>query len=119
MATAAISREWFTTYCQNAAANVLDKDNQVRFSYIDLRDSLNAASEHRAEAIVPDILKLHDNIVKLCNARCDEIVLNFSDEYALLLTLLNIHAAYLMISGLWKEEPIQSSGTDEYGFEIF
>lgn len=117
-----MTREWFTTYCQNAAANVLDKDGKVRFSYVDLRDSLNAASEHRAEAIVPAILKLHDNIVNLCNARNYEkaIVLSENNEYALLLTLLNIHAAYLMISGLWKEEPpAQEGGVDEYGFEIF
>lgn len=114
-----MTREWFTTYCQNAAANVLDKDGQVRFSYIDLRDSLNAASEHRAEAIVPAILKLHDNIVNLCNARHEYIEPSENDEYALLLTLLNIHAAYLMISGLWKEEPPSQPGVDEYGFEIF
>lgn len=119
MTTTAISREWFTTYCQNAAANVLDRDGKIRFSYIDLSDSLNAASEHRAEAIVPAILKLHDNIVKLCDARNSKQVLSENDEYALLLTLLNIHAAYLMISGLWKEEPVQQPEKDEYGFEIF
>lgn len=116
-----MTREWFTTYCQNAAANVLDKDNQVRFTYSELKLSLDAASEHQAEAIVPDILKLHDNIVKLCNARCGEQELKASDEYALLLTLLNTHAAYLMVSGLWREEPKTQpeGGTDEFGFEIF
>jgi hypothetical protein len=41
---------------------------------------------------------------------------NEFNELTLVLTLLNIHAAYLMISGLWKEEP---TGTDKYGFEIF
>ena len=112
------SREWFTTYCQNAAANVLDKDSKVRFSYTDLRDSLNAASEHRAEAIPNSILNLHDNIVNLCDARCGKQMKddNDNDEYALLLTLLNIHAAYLMLSGLWKEEPVEK---DYCGFEIF
>ena len=115
-----ISREWFTTYCQNVAANVLNKDGKVRFTYIELRDSLNTASEHRVEGVLPAILKLHDNIVNLCNARNGEQKMSESDEYALLLTLLNIHAAYLMVSGLWKEEPpVQTGGTDEYGFEIF
>lgn len=115
-----ISREWFTTYCQNAAANVLNKDGAVRFNYIELRDSLRAASEHRADAILPAILKLHDNIVKLCNVRNGDEPLKDNDEYALLLTLLNTHAAYLMISGLWKEEPpVEEGGVDEYGFEIF
>lgn len=115
-----MTREWFTMYCQNAAANVLNKDSEVRFTYIDLRDSLNASSEHRAEAIVPDILKLHDNIINLCDSRCGKQMKDDNDEYALLLTLLNIHAAYLMVSGLWKEEPTEpEGGVDEYGFEIF
>lgn len=115
-----MTREWFTTYCQNAAANVLNKDGEVRFTYIELRDSLNAASEHRAEGVVPAILKLHDNIIKLCDARCGQQMKGDNDEYALLLTLLNIHAAYLMVSGLWKDEPAKSEGgVDEYGFEIF
>lgn len=112
-----MTREWFTTYCQNAAANVLDKDGKVRFNYIELRDSLNAASEHRAECVVPAILKLHDNIVNLCDGRCGKQMKGDNDEYALLLTLLNIHAAYLMLSGMWKEEPKKKE--DYCGFEIF
>lgn len=116
-----MTREWFTTYCQNAAANVLDKEGKIRFSYTDLRDSLTAASEHRAECIVPAILNLHDNIIKLCNTRNSGLFEpTDNQEYALLLTLLNIHAAYLMVSGLWKEEPAKPQPKeDEYGFEIF
>ena len=60
---------------------------------------------------------LHSNIVKLCNSKLG--VQEDVAQPALMLTLLNIHAAYLMLSGLWKEEPVQSGGTDEYGFEIF
>ena len=41
-----------------------------------------------------------------------------NDEYVLLLTLLNIHAAYLMLSELWKEEP-EPKEEDYCGFEIF
>lgn len=114
-----ISREWFTTYCQNAAANVLNKDGQVRFTYIQLKASLDAASRHCASEIPNVILNLHDNIMKLCDARNGKQELKDNDEYALLLTLLNIHAAYLMVSGLWKEEPVEQGGVDEYGFEIF
>ena len=119
MTTTAISREWFTTYCQNAAANVLDKDGNVRFTYEMLSGSLAAAYNHSTSEIPNAVLNLHDNIVKLCDARNSRQVLSESDEYALLLTLLNIHAAYLMISGLWKEEPVVQGGVDEYGFEIF
>lgn len=109
-----MTREWFTMYCQNAAANVLDRDGKVRFTYEQLKAGLDSVGED----VPNDILNLHDNIVKLCDSRCTKQTLSENDEYALLLTLLNTHAAYLMISGLWKEEP-QQSGTDEYGFEIF
>lgn len=116
-----MTREWFTTYCQNAAANVLDKDGHVRFTYVQLSSSLTAASNRDTANIGKTVLNLHDNIVTLSNKRNGEQAMTESDEYALLLTLLNIHAAYLMISGLWKEEPPakQEGGVDEYGFEIF
>ena len=114
-----MTREWFTTYCQNAAANVLDKDGKVRFTYEQLSGSLIAATRHSSAEIPNAVLNLHDNIVALSNKRNSEQKLSENDEYALLLTLLNIHAAYLMVSGLWKTEPIKSEGVDEYGFEIF
>lgn len=121
MTTTAISREWFTTYCQNAAANVLDKDGKVRFTYEQLKSALNSAADHCAIEIPKDILSLDDNIQRLCNNKYGIQPSSENDNYTLLLTLANIHAAYLMISGLWKTapEPVQSSGTDEYGFEIF
>lgn len=114
-----MTREWFTTYCQNAAANVLDKDGKVRFTYEQLKSALNGAADHSTSEIPNVILNLDDNIQKLCDSRCGPQKMEGNDEYALLLTLLNIHAAYLMISGLWKEEPIQTGGVSEYGFEIF
>lgn len=113
-----MTREWFTTYCQNAAANVLDKDGKVRFTYAQLKISLDAASNHSAAGVEEPVMNLHDNICKLCDARNEPQKMSTNDEYALLLTLINIHAAYLMVSGLWKEEPAPS-GVDQYGFEIF
>ncbi len=116
-----MTREWFTTYCQNAAANVLDKDGKVRFTYEQLAGSLDAASRHDAPEVSTPVMLLHDNIINLCDTRNGKQTWSENDEYALLLTLLNIHAAYLMLSGLWKEEPPTESegGVDEYGFEIF
>lgn len=114
-----MTREWFTTYCQNAAANVLDKDGNVRFTYEQLSSSLAAASNHSIKEIPSAVLNLCDNIVKLCDARCAKQMKGDNDEWVLILTLLNIHAAYLMISGLWKDEPPAQSDVDEYGFEIF
>lgn len=114
-----MTREWFTTYCQNAAANVLDKDGNIRFSYTELKVSLDAASDHRTSDIPNNVLRLHDNIVTLSNTRNGKQSMGDNDEYALLLTLLNIHAAYLMVSGLWKEEPPAQPKEDYCGFEIF
>lgn len=114
-----MTREWFTTYCQNAAANVLDKEGKIRFDMSELKVSLAAATDHDSENVDTSVMALHNNIMKLCNMRNGEQNPSSNEEWALLLTLLNIQAAYLMISGLWKEEPIQQSGTDEYGFEIF
>lgn len=114
-----MTREWFTTYCQNAAANVLGKDGKIRFDYSELKISLEAATNHDSENVDISVMALHNNIMKLCNMRNGQQTVYDNDEWALLLTLLNIHAAYLMISGLWKEEPVQQSGKDEFGFEIF
>lgn len=115
-----LSREWFTTYCQNAAANVLNKDGEVRFSYAQLKSTLDAAARHCVSEIPNAVLNLDDNIQKLCNNKHGNQELTENDSYALLLTLANIHAAYLMLSGLWKEEPpAETGGVDEYGFEIF
>lgn len=116
-----MTREWFTTYCQNAAANVLDKDGGVRFTYEQLSASLDAVSRHCISEIPSKVLSLDDNIQKLCNSKHGaQPSSGDNDMYTLLLTLLNIHAAYLMVSGLWKEEkPVQTGGVDKYGFEIF
>lgn len=116
-----MTREWFTTYCQNAAANVLNKDGEVRFTYAQLKSALDGAADHCVSSIPNDILNLDDNIQKLCNNKHGGQTTDQNDQYTLLLTLCNIHAAYLMVSGLWKEEsPVKpEGGKDEYGFEIF
>lgn len=107
-----MSREWFTTYCQNAAANVLDKDGHVRFTYEQLKAGLDSIGEDVPNSIVD----LHEKIVQLCNNKCQHA--EGAKQSALILTLLNIHAAYLMVSGLWKEEPPKKE-EDYCGFEIF
>lgn len=111
MTATAMSREWFTTYCQNAAANVLDKDGKVRFTYEQLKSGLDSVGENVSNGITD----LHEKIVQLCNNKCQHA--EGANQSALILTLLNIHAAYLMVSGLWKEEP--QPDKDYCGFEIF
>ena len=119
MTTTAFSREWFTTYCQNAAANVLDKDGKIRFDYTQLKAALAACPEHQTNEIPAAIRELHSKIWELCNRKHGIADMHGDAGWTMLLTLLNIHAAYLMVSGLWKEEPVQTGGVDEYGFEIF
>ena len=114
-----MTREWFTTYCQNAAANVLDRDGKVRFDMSELKTSLDAAANHNSDNIDQTITDLHCKISQLCDTKHGSQHTSVNDNFALILTLLNIHAAYLMISGLWKEEPKPEGGVDEYGFEIF
>lgn len=115
------SREWYMTYCQNAAANVLNKDGEVRFTYHQLKSALDAAADHCVNGIANDILDLDDKIQKLCNSKYGPQQFEDNNNWALLLTLLNIHAAYLMISGLWKTEPLEPEPTPDTfnGFEIF
>jgi hypothetical protein len=103
-------------YCQNAAANVLDRDGKVRYDYTELKESLAAVTDNVGE-VDPAVMNLHEKIVQLCNNKCQHA--ECSNQSALILTLLNIHAAYLMISGLWKEETNTRPKEDEYGFEIF
>lgn len=112
-----MTREWFTTYCQNAAANVLDKDGALRFSYEQLKGSLDSVSRGDTDFVDVNVMILHHKIVDLCNMKHGEQ--GEPNELTLVLTLLNIHAAYLMISGLWKTAPVVQGGTDEFGFEIF
>lgn len=112
-----MTREWFTTYCQNAAANVLDRDGEVRFNYTQLKTSLDAAAKQDSDGVDRTITDLHCKISQLCGTKHGSQHTSVNDNFALVLTLLNIHAAYLMLSGLWKEEPEPTH--DEYGFEIF
>lgn len=115
-----MTREWFTTYCQNAAANVLDKDGKIRFDMSELKTSLAAAADHNSDSVEQPITDLHCKISQLCDTKHGSQHTSVNDNFALILTLLNIHAAYLMVSGLWKEEPApQTGGVDSYGFEIF
>lgn len=106
-----LDNKWYGQYCNLCGANVLNKDGQVRFTYSELHDGLNDLNGGVAEPI----MVLYRNIINACNKQFgpqDPKV-----EAPLMLTLLNIHAAYLMLTGKWKEEP--KGGQDEYGFEIF
>lgn len=111
-------RDWFAQFCLQSAANVLDRNGELRFSYVQLSQSLDGCTNGDDSKIDPAVLDLFRNIVQHCNKVKGPTELSDNDEHALLLTLLNIQAAFTMVCGAWKDITI-NSGTDEYGFEIF
>ena len=94
------------------------KANQLARQLEDLEDQIQ---------IVED-MHHSDNSIQIRCSQAGEITIAGDDELKdviidLILNklttqkLLNIHAAYLMLSGLWKEEPEPKE--DYCGFEIF
>lgn len=115
-----MTREWFTTYCQNAAANVLNRDNVMRFDCNLLKAASDALAKHDTRGISNEIFNLFDNIVTLCNKKHNKLLLEETTEFELMSILVNMHISYAIMTGLWKTEPPkQEGGVDEYGFEIF
>lgn len=107
-----VDNKWYAQYCNLCAANVLNKEGQVRFSYEQLHQALNDLNG----AVSEDIVALERNIINACNKQYG--TQDPRTVVPLRLTLLNIHAAYLMLTGAWMEEP-KDPQQDEYGFEIF
>lgn len=110
-------RDWFACFCMQSAANVFNKDGQLRFHYDTLSKALHAC-ENRLDSQVPhDVVELFGKIVGYCNSTKGDIVLSDNEEHALLLTLLNIQVSFVIMCGLWKV--VDEDDKDEYGFEIF
>ena len=85
----------YAKYCQNAAANVLNKDGHVRFTLEQLNRAMDQCSQH-ADNIEQPVLELHNNILKLCELQNMDV----SAEYTLLITLITIHMSYIWITGV-------------------
>lgn len=106
-----MDNKWFAQYCNLCAANVLNKQGEIRFKQKDLSDR---------NGVVPQpVLELHRNIVTACNKQFNA-AFNADNETGelLLTTLINIHTSYLQINGVWENKQ-EEGGVDEYGFEIF
>ena len=112
------NRDWFSQYCLQCAANVLNRDGKLRFTYETIKHSLDAVEAFHDEQVPQPVVELFRNIVHLVNSRVCQQTFNDNEQHALLLTMLNIHAAFLMVTGLWVEV-VKEAETDEYGFEIF
>lgn len=113
-----LDNKWYAQYCNLCAANVLDKNGELRFTYETLHHALDGVNNDHYGYVAESIVELQRNIINACNKQfAANVLMDTNEGEMLLLTLLNIHAAYFMISGLWKEEPKEDK--DEYGFEIF
>ena len=101
--------EWYSKYCQLAAANVLNRDRQLRFDYNRLRKARDASALHYDDCIPRDVLELFRNVyeatVNMAGPfnNTDDVAIpkepNDMEQGILLQVLLNIHVGYQMISG--------------------
>ena len=82
--------KWFAQYMHQVAANVVDRNGKVRFTYKQLRESLDAITSGNEGRVPQDVLRLFSNIVGILPT----IELNDRTERILFLALLNCHMAY-------------------------
>lgn len=97
-----MNREWFTQYCSHVSNNVLNRDGHVRFTYNQLKSSLEAVKLARFDMVDGDVAALYDKILNVM----PQVELSKRQEVTLILLLLNIHMAYSMVTDyLLKEDP--------------
>lgn len=94
-----MTREWYSKYCQLAAANVLDRDNKLRFDYNRLRKARDASALHYDDCIPRDVLELFRNVYETTVKMAGAYTPNDEEQNILLQVLLNIHVGYQMITG--------------------
>lgn len=86
---------WFSQYMHQVSANVVNREGEIRFTYKQLRQSLDAITSGNEEQVPRDVLKLFSNIIGVLPT----IELNDNTERLLFLALLNCHMAYHLVSG--------------------
>lgn len=98
--------EWFAKYVTHVANNIRNKEGNVRFNYATLRRALDALEAGDEVRVPKPVLELFANIVGIM----PPVELDDKTQRVLLLSLLNIHMAYLLASGylLNKDESIVS-----------
>lgn len=98
--TVDLKTEWYSKYCQLAAANVLNRDKQLRFDYNKLRKARDASALHYDDCIPRDVLELFRNCYTATCQVAGNYTPNDDDEQNILMqVLLNIHVGYQMITG--------------------
>ena len=84
-----IPPQWFSKYMNHVANNIVNRDGEIRFSYQQLRATLDAV-EAGSDDIDEEVCKLMNNII----ATLPNIDLSDRQIVALCLALLNCHMAY-------------------------
>lgn len=93
-----MTREWYSKYCQLAAANVLDRDNKLRFDYNKLRRARDASALHLDEQVPRDVVELFRNIYNTTVKMAGSYEPNDTEQNVLMQVLLNIHVGYQLIT---------------------
>lgn len=80
---------WFSKYMNHVANNIVNRDGEIRFSYQQLRSTLDAVEAGRDD-IDEEVRKLMNNII----STLEPIDLSDRQAVILCLALLNCHMAY-------------------------
>lgn len=113
------NNEWYAQFCNLAAANVLDKEGNIRFDSYVLQRALDDAWRGDTGLVPKSIVELKRNIIEACNRKYPNNDWSDQDGETLLLVLLNIQAGYHQACGLLHEDKGGGEETSECGFEIF
>lgn len=100
-----MTAKWFEQYMHHVAANVVDRSGEVRFTYKQLKQALDAVEHDEEDRVPQPVLKLFSDIIGVL----PPLNMNDRTEVVLFLALLNCHMAYLLASGylLNKDESIK------------
>lgn len=88
-----IPTAWFSKYMTHVANNIVNRDGEIRFSYKQLRRTLDVL-EHGGEDIDEEVRTLLRNII----GALPEIELSDRQIRTLCLALLNCHMAYHLVN---------------------
>lgn len=111
-----IPPDWFRRYMNHVAANVVNRDGNVRFSYSELRTALDAVTSNHDEDVPQSVLQLFANII----GALPQIPIDEKQERVLFLALLNCHMAYLLATGfLLNEDDSIDDKADNNKEELF
>lgn len=84
-----IPPQWFSKFMSHAANNIVNRDGEIRFSYKQMRRTLDVL-EHGGENIDEEVRTLLKNIIGVL----EPIELSDRQITTLCLALLNCHMAY-------------------------